>query len=637
MAELSTPVLNPIGDRFRLSRPDTGDPRAISRGLETTVEAGKTFYEESNKRNLVDEMEAEKENFLSGKQDLATETADEAISALTGSFADPTNPTQEEVSAFSNKMRKLVSAKASGGISTTEFQIRSEKILREHMAKAPWAADDLVRTAQMTQGWNPIGSELEAASKAQETSNKAQKELYDQVVQQMIQAGVPAWKLVADFEGFMKDGVSMTSDLQNLAGLQVVDNMGKTHDNIDRREATRIFNYRVSKGVTAILPGVVQDYQRRWTSDMESGALVNNPALEKMYSDELASIKLKYGSGGSAERDILAKLSKLFPNLDQEDIRKQYASRVDPLFSAMSKAGDPGEMRAAVEFYSTGEWRKLMADNPQLQVTVGLMKAAAAFANTPAMQQRGWALTDSFIDQISPMLSAPVVTTPDGNYHVPPEVLDGRIGVEDDRAGNPQRADQSRLAAVRMGGELLKSEDGIDATNGVGMMIGAATSFGRARDMKYSRPSAESRQQFLGTIADEEFPVRFERADPRIKYTAQTALNKEIEKQGTDLIADMDQKIGQTGNKDWVRNVSFVSSGGRIIAEPREELDRNSSDWRFADQTARIINSQLGAELSLFARARMGLAKTDGKYAPNPELVYEDTARLLNIENERRR
>ena len=124
----------------------------------------------------------------------------EGIQSEVLSSAGLTEEEQSSVDNFSSKMAKLTRMSKTG-LSETDYRIRAEAALKEHITAAPALASELRQRAGQVLGFDPTGSKMDSVFAAQEAVSAANEKAFNAKVSQasrmnmsMNDVGSPRWE-----------------------------------------------------------------------------------------------------------------------------------------------------------------------------------------------------------------------------------------------------------------------------------------------------------------------------------------------------------------------------------------------------------------------------------------------------------
>jgi hypothetical protein len=605
---VDTNAIQPI-DVGRQRGVDPGDPRGPARALEGVLKTGVDVYSQYKVGKVTAEVDAERQKFLetTAQTDPENNTMDlpTDISSI-DLFEDPTQQaTDKEVNAFSSKMIKLENAAKSGAIGTTELRIRQEKILREHMNAQPWLADEFVQAAYRSQGYNPIGSEVEAIADQQRAEQASTKGLYDKIINQFASIGVPLAIHDINPQEFFRLGYEMSMEAGALKRLQAQKEMLDARDSIEGHAVEAAINLNmvgdgVHKTVFASLPSLFAGFNKRWDNAVSSGAYASNPEMQKMFEGEKNALLVKYAKGGTAWQELYREVIKAAPNYSVEEFNKTWDGSMGWFVGEMQKAANPAEARAASDFLVSTPMREWLRTHPKEQVSIELMKAAAPFiaTNTPVAAAFARDFADTVLPGLLTTVTAGPATTPTNpSPHVSLGAEHAAVGNEKDKNGNIAEAEKER-AGVREFGEGLFDQAISNipaprkqkaANEGLLTLVVHANSATLAREDGHSTPSPQDRTQTLALVGSQKFLEGAKLAEPRFAEDSRRFLKTHV----INLTSDLARTVAKENRASWEHtvNISAFYQGGSVRFGVAPEVEMDSASLAQAEILVHSLNA----------------------------------------------
>ena len=623
MAIQNPTITTPDVANFR--RPETGDPRALARGVGQIADVVVEGIKDWNENKLVDELEAERQQFLNQQVDVSATMA-EAEDAFTG-FTGENPPTDKDLQNFADKMMRLTRAQKSGQISEAELKIRQEAILREHMARKPWMADELLQAASRSQGYNPIGSAVEAVIASQETEAKATRALWDKINNQMIQAGTPAYLLASNPVEFYRQGAALIGSAQKLQLLRDAAETGELEDKIMDKAVKDAFEETMSEGFLGTLNARVVNYIDKVNS-VSVEMYANNPETQAMLDREKLAIASSYRTGGDNWKKMYAKARELVPSMTVSDFNRVYDTTVKPYFDMMADARTPEESRAHVNFYADPEYRAMILRNPQLGLNLAIVKALEGTKDTP----EALALNRDVVNNITLDLGR-VWSNQGGYISSSGESLPHpgtRPGRDQDIAGNGQVGEGSRGFVLNAATGLL--DDVLDpkprdlkgsSQQALANLSDLAQTTTWLRGEGVNRPSNAYIDRYLTTIASPGVKKALESVEPSYAMRASSHIRRELEEMTQDMAYNARMEMPKLGSDFSWRNAEYLdvwvdSSGPRLVVKN----DAPPLVKRQADLLVAAFNRNYGQKFGRALAAFVNISEGDKAYNLNSDVIY---------------
>ena len=613
-------IENPILGTQQISdmrRPDVGDPgapyRALGKAAKTAIDVAGEAYTAKKTGELVDALEQEREEFVASNQ---TTPESEDV------FADQLDtPDSQDIANFAAKNLKLSRAMKAGAISETELKIRQEKILREAMNARPWLADDFVRAASRTQGYNPIGSEVAAIAAAQESATAQQNKFFNEMVTQYRSLGVDMQLLFKDPARFFAQGSAAANAAFELQQATTQLDMMKTTSQLTVEEGEQFFqdeilNSKAPNALMATLPTRVYDVMSAM-ENLDPDVAATNPQAWANLMDRKNAIVRDFSVGGPQYLEMRREMRRHLPSMRTEDFDTMYNKYVGGFISMLDKARTGADMRAAADYYLDREWRALLIANPELNNDLHLAKAVEGLKQTAASLN----LSNQLTNRISSTLAG--VWRNDG-VHVTPKGVrfngDGRLGYEEDVKGNATTAEKVRETGIRAAGVLL--QNGADPKNppqmrqqsttaGVASLFEVTSTLHRLRQEGISRPSRQQREDVLRMFATQTWAdavaglpdaVNVNGQPQDLRRATQERAYADVSELTIDLGLDLKSRLlrNQSANLEAMPNVELVYQGGRIVARMADNVPTDN-DLPAASLIGEI--NRAGGEIDLAFRA----------------------------------
>lgn len=633
---VKNPTIDPTGSTS-YRRPDFGDTRAVGRGIAQLGEVVKKIDTEYQKGKVASELEAERQQFLEESYQSDEARVDNALFD-----EDPNKPMDEQLASFQEKLSRLSAAKSSGSIGATELRIRQEKILREHMASRPDLAEEFVRVSQLTQGYNPIGSEVDALEAAQQNAGKYEREMLEQARARFIQLGVnPALALTHPQE-FYRQGLEMANAAQKTQVLLNQYTFEETGNKLEDIELQRAFHKTVADGALAALPSAVNDFVTRWETAVGTGAWANDPQVRLQLEGERQALITRYMYNGPAYKEFKEKVYQNNPNMTTRGYEEMWQTRIEPFFKVMSEARSPEEARKATAFLMEQPTRTMILDNPEIELTMSLIKGLGPALATTEMEVLRRDLSTKLTQLVGPIFASGrngVITNPDGSTMLHPGITTPAAGSDHVAKGNPERGLIDWDYTVGSAKEFLKQvplgENGPDATSadrGVGLYSQAAVSSQFRRKAGWY-PPPESRRAFLEPLAADSF---LETA-----YAAQEPLRQNLAEEGIKEVEGMRQDIAREakkhfssdwGSADWeaAPGVYVDLEGGSMVFKAQDAVSGDRETIRLVNQLTTRFLPQINLAWKAYYNLQQLQVGRDVKL--NPEAVAGGFALKLEAE-----
>ena len=632
-------IENPILGTQQISdmrRPDVGDPgapyRALGKAVKTAVEVGGEAYRAKKVGELTGQLEEERQKYLDEQQGQLAAPDETSPEEDVFAFGPEPGPDEAELRAFTDKMLKLDKAKRAGTIGATELRIRQEKILREAMNAQPWLADEYIRAASRSQGYNPIGAQVAARAEMERDAATERRAATDRVINDMIQAGVPAYLLESNPVEFFRIGVQMTNSAMALQATKMAWEMVDYNDKNAARQAQMTFNKIIADGALASLPGHVQGFVSSWESAVASGAYSQSPEMQQMFEQRKVAMAREWQVGGTQYTKILKTLLEDNANLDLKGFQDLWKAHVDPFIKLVSESRNPEDARAATNFLVQAPVRNMMLDNPDLAITLDLAKAAAPFAAVPELSAFATDLSNTLVQQATPIWARAALRSPAGGMSWNPDATTPGVGTGKDIRGDAQAGERERRTFLASADQFFmgyrESKDQTSAERGVGMVMKTAQSLGYARNNSLSRPSDTFRNEFLGTVGSERFYDSMMGLPVNLRRNAAFEIANEVEAQTADIVTDISTDFSKREGVRWDQSqkVETTYANGMIRWKPREGLEGDRGAKLLSDQ----LNNQFSIEINRAFGAYANLARTDIAIKSLPDEMGQTYAQLVD-------
>jgi len=601
-------------------RPETGDPRAIARAVGQVADIAIEGLKDYNENKLVGELEQERQRFLDQPLDLTTE--EDVFSGFTGE--DP--PTDKDLQLFADRLTRLTRARKSGQISETELKIRQEQILREHMARKPWMADELLQAASRSQGYNPIGSAVEAVIAAQESEARAQKDFWDKINSQIIGLGIDSTLLYRNPVEFYRQGTQAIAAAQELQTLRNAVETGDLKDKLVEPQIQEAFVSTMEKGFLATLNSRVIGFVNQVNS-VPYSVYSTTPELQNQFDKQKTAIAYDYRTGGPQWQAMRAEAKRLVPTMTDRQFNQVYETTVKPYFEMMADARTPEEARAQVNFYADADYRALLQNNPTLAVNLGLVKALDGLKDTPEALLLGRNLSNQLTQDLGRIWGNQGAYTNDAGEVLP--VPGNRPGQQQDLEGDGVKAEAARIQQMAAATRLL--DDVTDSNprdlrgssqQGLAALSSIAETMTWNRENNVNRPSRAFRNQFLGTLSSEKVSKALASVPATYAQVVQRTVLYEVDELTTDIAYSARMAFTEQGgrlawkNAEWL-DVEVTNAGARIkVKKDAPELVK-----RQLGLVADAFNNQYGADLRAAYGAARNLQSFSGSYAVEDEVI----------------